>query len=141
MCSGGGGEGEGGRHRVDQPGVHLDLPPPDHLEGQSEKRQTVSCLAAGSGAGGWTCTEPGLHILDLSLRSTSVHMVSSDSSFFEFSSVWICSTAAAQGARRSEHSGQSTADEGQASTGPRGEGRAVAGGGLLHRGCWFMGRL
>jgi hypothetical protein len=37
-----------------------------------------------------TCTEPGLQMRDLSLRSTSVHMVSSDSSFFELSSVWIC---------------------------------------------------
>src|SRR5450756_2124409 len=34
-----------------------------------------------------TCTEPGTQTRDLSLRSTSVHMVSSDSSFADPSSV------------------------------------------------------
>src|SRR6185312_6156844 len=38
-----------------------------------------------------TLTEPGSHTRLLSLRSTSEHMVSSDSSFLEFRSFRICS--------------------------------------------------
>ena len=40
-----------------------------------------------------TCTEPGRQTRDLSLRSTSVHMVSSDSSFSELSSARICAAS------------------------------------------------
>ena len=40
-----------------------------------------------------TRTEPGSQTRDLSLRSTSVHIVSSDSSFSELSSALICSAS------------------------------------------------
>src|SRR5437899_1079818 len=40
-----------------------------------------------------TRTLPGRQIRDLSLRSTSVHIVSSDSSFSELSSRWICAAS------------------------------------------------
>ncbi|MNT75524.1 hypothetical protein D3C72_2144270 [compost metagenome] len=41
-----------------------------------------------------TLTDPGTHTRLLSLRSTSEHMVSSDSSFLEFKSLRICSLSA-----------------------------------------------
>ena len=47
-----------------------------------------------------TLTEPGSQMRDLSLRSTSVHMVSSDSSFSEFSSVRIWRASAIGSAPR-----------------------------------------
>ena len=40
-----------------------------------------------------TRTLPGSHTRDLSLRSTSVHMVSSDASFSEVRSLRICSAS------------------------------------------------